>query len=191
MGVLGRRSRVGDSADVAAARLKRGAHDVLDAVTAAAEELADRAATQVGATVTAARRDLADRIDPDPVPRRGLRLLVLGLLVTTVSAVVWAVLARRPLATPPLAGPEHVPSVAEGSAGDRRGGRAPGHQPDRRPGVRPDLSRRPPRTPRRGAAVSARPARSARGTPRSRPGTTCTARRDGPRAAARRTSRTR
>jgi hypothetical protein len=118
MGVLGRRSRVGDSADVAAARLKRSAHDVLDAVTEAAEELADRAATQVGARVTAARRDLADRIDPDPVPRRGLRLLVLGLLVTTVSAVVWAVLARRPLATPPHGGPEHVPSVGEDPAGD-------------------------------------------------------------------------
>jgi hypothetical protein len=138
---------------------------VLDAVTEAAEELADRAATQVGATVTAARRDLADRIDPDPVPRRGLRLLVLGLLVTTVSAVVWAVLARRPLATPPQGGSEHVPSVGEGPAGDPA-----------RPG---------------GAPVSAPPARSARGTPRSRPGTTCTARRGGPRAAARRTSRTR
>lgn len=125
MGVLGRRSRVGDSADVAAARLKRGAHDVLDAVTEAAEELADRAATQVGATVTAARRDLAHRIDPDPVPRRGLRLLVLGLLVTTVSAVVWAVLARRPHTTPPHGGPEHVPPATDGSAGVAAGDEPP------------------------------------------------------------------
>ena len=108
MGVLGRRSRVGDTADVAVAQLKRGAHDVLDAVVEAAEDLADRAGAQVGAQVTAARRDLADRIDPAPVPRRGLRLLVLGLLVTTVSAVVWAVLARRAPAAPPHGAPEHL-----------------------------------------------------------------------------------
>jgi hypothetical protein len=113
MGVLGRRSRVGDTVDVTAARLKKGAHDVLDAVTEAAEDLAERAGAQVGATVTAARRDLADRIDPAPVPRRGLRLLVLGLLVTTVSAVVWAVLARRAPAATPHASPEHLPSTVE------------------------------------------------------------------------------
>lgn len=112
MGVLGRRSRVGDTAKVTAAQLERGLHDVLDAVTEAAEDLADRAATQVGSTVTAARRDLADRIDPAPVPRRGLRLIVLGLLVTTVSAVVWALLARRSAATPPHGSPEHLPSTA-------------------------------------------------------------------------------
>ncbi|MDT7579151.1 MAG: hypothetical protein QOK35_415 [Pseudonocardiales bacterium] len=111
MGVLRRRSRVGDTAKVAAAQLERGLHDVLDAVTGTAEDLADRAATQVGATVTAARRDLADRIDPAPVPRRGLRLIVLGLLVTTVSAVVWALLARRSAAAPPHGSPEHLPST--------------------------------------------------------------------------------
>jgi hypothetical protein len=121
MGVLRRRSRVGDTAKVATARLERGVHDVLDAVTEAAEDLADRATTQVGSTVTAARRDLADRIDPAPVPRRGLRLIVLGLLVTTVSAVVWALLARRSPATPPPGCPEHLPSTAatdEAPAGD-------------------------------------------------------------------------
>ena len=105
MGVRRRRSRVGDTADVAVARLRRGAHDVLDTVADAAE-----------ARVTAARRDLADRIDPAPVPRRGLRLLSLGLLVTTVSAVVWAVLERRsPQTTPQTVlrgGPEHLPSTA-------------------------------------------------------------------------------
>jgi hypothetical protein len=121
MGVLGRRSRVGDTVDVTAARLKTGAHDVLDAVTEVAEDLADRTGAQVGATVTAARRDLADRIDPAPVPRRGLRLLVVGLLLTTVSAVVWAVLARRPLATPPHGGPEHLPSTAAEESGTDEG----------------------------------------------------------------------
>jgi hypothetical protein len=114
MGVLGRRSRASDTADVAVARLRRGAHDVFDTVTDAAGELGD----QVAAQVTAARRDLADRIDPDPVPRRGLRLLVLGLLVTTVSAVVWAVLARRTEAawtdaTATHGAPEHLPSTAD------------------------------------------------------------------------------
>ena len=123
MGVLARRSRVGDTADVAVAQLKRGAPDVLDAVVEAAEDLADRAGAQVGAQVTAVRRDLADRIDPAPVPRRGLRLLVLGLLVTTVSAVVWAVLARRAPAAP-HGSPEHLPStvategLADGAAED-------------------------------------------------------------------------
>jgi hypothetical protein len=111
MGVLRRRSRVGDTAKVTAAQLERGLHDVLDAVTGTAEDLADRAATQVGARVTAARRDLADRIDPAPVPRRGLRLIVLGLLVTTVSAVVWGLLARRSAAAPPHGSPEHLPST--------------------------------------------------------------------------------
>ena len=129
MGVLGRRSRVGDTADVAVAQLKRGAHDVLDAVVEAAEEFADRAGAQVGATVTAARTDLADRIDPAPVPRRGLRLLVVGLAVTTVSAVVWAVLARRPLATLPHGGPEHLPPVASGSSPDEAADGGTGEPP--------------------------------------------------------------
>lgn len=98
---------MGDTVDVAAARLKRGAHDVLDVVAQAADDVS----TQAAAQVTAARRELADRIDPQPVPRRGLRLLVVGLLVTTVSAVVWAVLARRPAAPSPHGGPEHLPST--------------------------------------------------------------------------------
>ena len=112
MGVLGRRSRVGDTADVTVARLRRGAHDVLEAVSDAAEDLGDRVGTQV----TAVRRDLADRIDPDPVPRRGLRLLVLGLAVTTVSAVVWAVLSRRSASSVPHGAPEHLPSTDLGDA---------------------------------------------------------------------------
>lgn len=113
MVALRSRSRVGDSVDVAAARLRRGAHDVLDAVAQAAGDVQ----TQATAQVTAARRDLADRIDPAPVPRRGLRLLVIGLLLTTVSAVVWAVLARRPLASATHGAPEHLPSpVADDTA---------------------------------------------------------------------------
>jgi hypothetical protein len=109
MGVRRKHSRVGDTVDVAAARLKRGAHDVLDVVAHAADDVS----TQAAAQVTAARRGLADRIDPEPVPRRGLRLLVAGLLLTTVSAVIWAVLAQRS-ATPtrPHGGPEHLPSTA-------------------------------------------------------------------------------
>jgi hypothetical protein len=119
MGVRRRRSRVGDTADVAVARLKRGAHDVLDTVADAAE-----------ARVTAARRDLADRIDPAPVPRRGLRLLSLGLLVKTVSAVVWAVLERRSPQTTPQpttlrGGPEHLPSTAPTDGADTDGEAAP------------------------------------------------------------------
>ena len=103
MGVRRRRSRLGDTADVTAARLRRGAHDVLDTVT-----------ETTGAQITAVRRDLADRIDPAPVPRRGLRLLVLGLFLTTVSAVVWAVLERRaPGTTAPHGGPEHLPPAAD------------------------------------------------------------------------------
>jgi hypothetical protein len=116
MGLLGRRSRVGDTADVAVAQLRRGAHDVLDAVTGAVGDVAAELGDRVGTQVTAARRDLADRIDPAPVPRRGLRLLVLGLLVTTVSAVVWAVLARRPQPAP-QSSPEHLPSTVA-AAGD-------------------------------------------------------------------------
>jgi hypothetical protein len=133
MGALGRRSRASDTADVAVARLRRGAHDVLDTVAEAAGGLGD----QVTAQVTAARRDLADRIDPDPVPRRGLRLLVLGLLVTTVSAVVWAVLARRgtdpwtaAVASAPHGGPEHVPSTGPA---DETTSDAPAAVPDEAP----------------------------------------------------------
>lgn len=108
MGARRNRSRVGDNLDVAATRLKRGAHDVLDVVA----HVADDASTQAVAQVTAARKVLADRIDPEPVPRRGLRLLVVGLLLTTVSAVVWAVLARRSVAPArPNGGPEHLPST--------------------------------------------------------------------------------
>ena len=83
---------------------------VSEAVSSVAEDLGDRVGTQV----TAVRRDLADRIDPAPVPRRGLRLLVLGLLVTTVSAVVWAGLSRRATPAPTLqhGSPEHLPPTA-------------------------------------------------------------------------------
>jgi hypothetical protein len=112
------------------ARLRRGAHDVLDTVVDAAGGLGDQVTTQV----TAARRDLADRIDPDPVPRRGLRLLVLGLLVTTVSAVVWAVLARRgtnpwteAVTAPPHGRPEHVPSTGPADGATPAG---PAPEPD-------------------------------------------------------------
>jgi hypothetical protein len=119
MGLVGRRSRTADTADVAVAQLRRGAHDVLDTVTGAVATAAEELGDRVGAQVTAARRDLADIVDPAPVPRRKLRLLVLGLLATTVSAVVWAVLVRRPLTGPPHGSPEHVPStVAAQESGD-------------------------------------------------------------------------
>ena len=110
---------MGDTVDVAAARLKRGAHDVLDVVAHAADDVS----TQAAAQVTAARRGLADRIDPEPVPRRGLRLLVAGLLLTTGSAVIWAVLAQRGATrSRPHGGPEHLPSTV---TDDDRPGTAP------------------------------------------------------------------
>lgn len=63
----------------------------------------------VSARVDRARRDLAARIEPAPRRRRP-RILVIGLLVTAVGAVVWALLERRAAAdrdrTPPAPVPD-------------------------------------------------------------------------------------
>ena len=53
----------------------------------------------VSAQVDRVRRDLAARIEPAPRRRRP-RILVVGLLLTAVGAVVWALLERRAAPTP-------------------------------------------------------------------------------------------
>ncbi|WP_214369318.1 hypothetical protein [Pseudonocardia sp. H11422] len=80
--------------------------DVVDTVADAAPEFTRQA-----------RELLAERIDPDRGPRRRRRWLLAGLVVTAVSAVVWAVLSRRPQQVEPqLSSDWPVPATPPGGS---------------------------------------------------------------------------
>ncbi len=79
-------------------RVESAIDDAVESVGGAAMRLTDEARDQFVEKVTKARRELADRIDPDPVPRRLRRWLLLGGLacgVAAAAAVVAGRLTRR------------------------------------------------------------------------------------------------
>jgi hypothetical protein len=80
-------------------------------------ELPDVRELDLPGRLRAARTQLADRIDPEPAPRRlRRRVLWIGLFTATVSAVAWAVLARRPAELHELSAPA-APTPASTSNG--------------------------------------------------------------------------
>ncbi|NMI00522.1 hypothetical protein [Pseudonocardia acidicola] len=97
-----------DAVTYGARRLSDGVRDTLS-------EVVPELSGEIKDGVRQARRELAGRLDPDGRPRRRRRWLLAGLVVTAVSALVWAVLSRRPQQVDaPSSTPWPVPATPPG-----------------------------------------------------------------------------